>query len=76
MIGILSFSVIVTLFYNLNKNLVIPIVMQQLFNFSLVLVHADLLDVLVYVMLSYFVVATMAVIINPKNILYDKMMEN
>lgn len=76
MIGILSFSIIVTLFYNLNKNLVIPIVMHQLFNYSLIIVKGDLLDILVYVMLSYFVVAIILIIINPKEILYKKVIEN
>ncbi|WP_042147279.1 CPBP family intramembrane glutamic endopeptidase [Paucisalibacillus sp. EB02] len=72
MIGIISFSIIVTLFYNLNKNLVIPITIHQLFNFSLVMVKGDLLDVLQYVMLSYFVVAIVLIFINPKDILYKR----
>ncbi|WP_337442949.1 hypothetical protein [Alkalibacillus haloalkaliphilus] len=72
MIGIISFSIIVTLFYNLNKNLLIPIITHQLFNFSLVLFKGDLLDILVYVMLSYFVVAILLIVINPKEILYKK----
>lgn len=75
MIGILSFSIIVTFFYNLNKNLVIPIVIHQLFNFSLIIVKGDLLDILVYVMLSYFVVALILIVINPKEILYNKVID-
>jgi hypothetical protein len=70
MIGIISFSIMVTLFYNLNKNLVIPIVAHQLFNFSLVLILGDLLHILVYVMLSYLVFAIILIVINPKGILY------
>ncbi|MDH5160593.1 CPBP family intramembrane glutamic endopeptidase [Heyndrickxia oleronia] len=72
MIGIISFSIIVTFFYKINKNLMIPIVMHQIFNFSLVLVRGDLLDILVYVMLSYFAVAVILIVINPKEILYKK----
>lgn len=72
MIGIVSFSIIVTLFYNLNRNLVIPIVMHQLFNFLLALINGDLLNILVYVMLSYFVFAAILIAINPKGILYKK----
>ncbi|MDM8102688.1 MULTISPECIES: CPBP family intramembrane glutamic endopeptidase [Oceanobacillus] len=72
MIGIISFSIIVTLFYNLNNNLLIPIVAHQIFNFSLVIIRGDLLDILVYVMLFYFVVALLFVVINPKHILYKK----
>ncbi|MFA1819293.1 lysostaphin resistance A-like protein [Virgibacillus oceani] len=72
MIGIISFSIIVTLFYNLNKNLMVPIIIHQLFNFSLVLIQGDLLDILVYVMLSYFVVSMILIVINPKEVLYKK----
>lgn len=72
MIGIISFSIIVTLFYNLNKNLLIPIVIHQLFNFSLVMIRGNLLDILAYVMLSYFFVAIILIVINPKEILYKK----
>jgi|SRR5699024_6315723 len=72
MIGIISFSIIVTLFYNLNKNLLIPIITHQLFNFSLVMIRGDLLDILSYVMLSYLFVALILIVINPKKILYKK----
>src|SRR5699024_761331 len=70
LIGIISTSVIMTVFYNLNKNLVITIVIHQLFNFSLVLIKGDLLVVLSYVMPSYFVVAVILVIVNPRGVLY------
>lgn len=75
MIGILAFSIIVTFFYNLNKNLVIPIVIHQLFNFSLIIVKGDLMDILVYVMLFYFVVAIILIVLNPKEILYKSFTE-
>lgn len=72
MIGILSFSIIVTFFYNLNKNLVIPIIIHLLFNYSLVLIKGDLLDVLEYFMLCYFVVALMLIVWNPRGVLYKR----
>lgn len=72
MIGIVSFSIVVSLFYNLNKNLLTPIIIHQLFNFSLVFIIGDLLEILVYVMLSYFVVAIILIVINPKEILYKR----
>jgi membrane protease YdiL (CAAX protease family) len=72
LIGIISFSVIVTLFYNLNKNLMIPIVMHQLFNFLLAIIKGDLLDIFLIIMLSYFVVAVILIVINPFGILYKK----
>lgn len=71
MIGILSFSIIITFFYNLNKNLVIPIIAHQLFNFSLVIIQGDLLDILVYVMLFYCGVASLIIVINPYKVLYN-----
>lgn len=72
MIGIVSFSIILTLFYNLNKNLLIPILMHLLFNFSLVVIKGDLLDVLVYFMLGYFGVALLLIVLNPNGILYKR----
>lgn len=71
MVGIVSFSIIVTVFYNLNRNLLIPIVIHQLFNFLLAMVQGDLLDILVYYMLSYFVIAIILIAVNPKKILYN-----
>src|SRR5699024_7924426 len=76
MIGIISVSVIMTLFYNLNKNLIIPIVIHQLFNFSLVMIRGDLLDILVYVMLSYFVCANVIIVKKPKENLKKKKKKN
>src|SRR5699024_7841104 len=72
MIGIISVSVIMNLFYNINKNLIIPIVIHQLFNFSIVMIKSELLDILVYVMLSYLVVATVLIVIKQKEIIYKK----
>lgn len=72
LIGIISFSVIITFFYYLNQNLVIPIVVHQVFNYSLVIIKGDLLDILVFVMLFYFVVAALLISINPKEILYKR----
>ncbi|WP_010095436.1 CPBP family intramembrane glutamic endopeptidase [Ornithinibacillus scapharcae] len=72
MLGIVSFSVIVTLFYNFNKNLVIPIVAHQLFNFSLDLIRGDLLDILGYYMLLYFLIAIVLILLNPRQVLYTR----
>lgn len=72
MIGIISISIIMTCFYNLSKNLLFPIVIHQLFNFLLALIVADLLDVLIYVMFTYFIAAMILVIINPGEALYPQ----
>lgn len=72
MIGIISLSIIMTCFYNLSKNLLFPIVIHQLFNFLLALIVADLLDILFFVMILYFIAALIIVIINPKEALYTR----
>lgn len=72
MTGIISISVIITFFYNLSRNLLIPILIHQLFNFSLVIVKGDVLDILSYVVPLYLVVAIILIVINPMEILYKK----
>lgn len=72
MIGIVSISIMMTLFFNLNKNLVIPIVIHQLFNFSLVVIPGEVLDVLLYIMPCYVIVALLLIVINPRKILYGR----
>jgi membrane protease YdiL (CAAX protease family) len=48
MTSILSFSILITYFYNIGKNILIAIWMHFLFNFSLKLVQIDLLQLLGY----------------------------
>ncbi len=57
MITIVSFSVVMTWLYNLNKNLMIPIILHLLFNFLTSLIAADLLLVFYYVSSAYVLVA-------------------
>ncbi|WP_156456531.1 CPBP family intramembrane glutamic endopeptidase [Abyssisolibacter fermentans] len=72
MVGIISVTIIMTFFYNLNKNLLVPIIIHQLFNFLLSLIKAETLDVLLYTMIFYFAVAVILIVINPKQKLYKK----
>ena len=62
-----------TIRYGVPKTLQ-SLMLDQIFNFSLVLTKGDLLDILVYVMISYFVVAVILIVVNPKGILYKKYM--
>lgn len=71
MIGIISISIIMTLFYRLNKNLFVPILVHQLFNFFTSKIQGELLGVLSYTSISYFIVAISVVVINPKDLLYE-----
>lgn len=71
MIGIISVSIVMTFFYNLNKNLLVPIIIHQFFNFLISIIKGDLLDIFLYTMLAYFIIAVILIIINPKKILYS-----
>lgn len=70
LVGIMSLSILITYFYNKSKNLLIPIVMHQLLNYSGSLVKADGLQIMFYLSLLYFVAALVLVIINPRKALY------
>lgn len=70
MMGIIAITIIMTVFYNLNKNLLVPILIHQLFNFLVSITKGELLDILQNTSISYFVVAIVLIVINPKEILY------
>lgn len=70
MIAIISVSIIMTFFYNLNKNLIIPIIIHQLFNYLVVISNGQLYNVLLYNAIFYLIVAIILILINPKKILY------
>ena len=69
MIAVIAISVIMTVFYNLNHNLIVPILIHQSFNFLLALNQGDLLDILAYTAIAYGVVAMLLIIVNPKQVL-------
>ena len=70
MIAIISVSIIITVFYNLNKNLVIPIMIHQLFNFLIGIISWDLIELIKYYAILYLLVAIILVIMNPRKVLY------
>lgn len=70
MIAVLGISVIMTVFYNLNHNLIVPILIHQSFNFLLALNQGDLLNILLYTAIAYGGVALGLMVINPKQTLY------
>lgn len=72
MIAIVSVNIMITFFYNLNNNLLIPILIHQLFNFLFSITKVELLDILLYTTISYFIVAVALIVTNPKQILYEK----
>ncbi|MGE7688325.1 CPBP family intramembrane glutamic endopeptidase [Lysinibacillus sp. NPDC097214] len=72
MIALISIKIVMTACYNLNQNLIIPIIIHQLFNFLIGLINGNLLDLIMYNAILYFVVAVLFIIINPKNVLYGQ----
>ncbi len=74
MIAIISLSIIMTAFYNLNHNLFIPIIIHQLFNYSLGIQTGDLLDILTTTAILYLITAAIFIFTNYKNCLYKNRM--
>ncbi|SEN87840.1 CAAX protease self-immunity [Paenisporosarcina quisquiliarum] len=72
MISIQSTTIIMTVFYNLNQNLIVPIIIHQFFNFFIGIINGNLIDLIMYNALFYLVVAVLIIVINPKKVLYGK----
>ncbi|MBD8033980.1 CPBP family intramembrane glutamic endopeptidase [Solibacillus merdavium] len=72
MIAIMSIKIVMTAFYNLNQNLIIPIIIHQFFNLFIGLINGNLIDLIMYNAISYLVVAVLIIIINPRKVLYGK----
>ena len=68
MITIISVSIIITVFYNLNKNLLIPIMIHQLFNFLIGIISWDLIELIKYYAILYLSVAIILVIMDIKRL--------
>lgn len=76
MIAIISVSIIMATFYNLNKNLLVPIIIHQLFNFLIGIISGSLIELIKYYAILYLVVAIILIAINPGNVLYKKFSKN
>ncbi|MGE7094194.1 CPBP family intramembrane glutamic endopeptidase [Lysinibacillus sp. NPDC048646] len=72
MISLMSTKIVMTAFYNLNQNLIIPIIIHQFFNFFIGVINGNLIDLIMYNAIFYLVVAVLIIIINPKKVLYGK----
>lgn len=70
LISIIAVSVMITTFYNLNKNLMIPILIHQLLNFLSSLINTDTLQALYYMAPLYVITAIVLLVVNPKKVLY------
>ncbi len=63
-IGILSLSVVITIYYNKDQNILIAVWIHFLFNFSLQLVIIDLLELLTFLSAGYLLFALVLITIN------------
>ena len=69
MITVISFSVVITFFYNKSKNILIAMWMHFWFNFLLKVVIIDLLPMLIYLSAGYLILAILISIIFKKELL-------
>ncbi|CEP43813.1 CPBP family intramembrane glutamic endopeptidase [Paraclostridium sordellii] len=76
MTSVISISIMITAFYNLNKNLLIPIMIHQLFNFLIGIISGDLIELIKYYAILYLVVAIILIVINPRKALYGSISSN
>lgn len=67
--GIIAVSIIITACYNLSNNLTVPILIHQLFNFSLAIQIGDILPILTVTSVLYVVTAVLFVLVNYKKCL-------
>lgn len=72
LIGVISLSVIITFFYNKSKNILIAMWIHFWFNFLLKIVEIELLTLLIYTSLIYFIFTLILVIIKRKEFLQLK----
>lgn len=68
--GIVAVSIIITAFYNLNHNLIIPIMIHQFFNYFMGIQVGNVLNTLTVTFVLYLIVAVVLVLVNYKKSLY------
>lgn len=72
MVSIISTSILMTACYNLNQNLIVPIIIHQFFNFFIGLINGNLVVLITYNAFFYLAAAILIVMINPKKVMYRK----
>ncbi len=72
LVYIISTSIIITAFYNLNTNLLIPIIIHQLANYLVAIQIGDVLSIITITSAFYFAAAVVLVLVNYRNCLYGK----
>ncbi|WP_246117182.1 CPBP family glutamic-type intramembrane protease [Shouchella miscanthi] len=72
LIGIMAISIIITAFFTIHKNLLIPISIHQFFNFTIAIQVGELLTILTVTSLFYLLIALIIIIVNYKECLYTR----
>ncbi|MGL1893891.1 MAG: CPBP family intramembrane metalloprotease [Spirochaetaceae bacterium] len=72
MVAVVSFSVVITLYYNKSNNILIAMWMHFWFNFLLKIVIIDLLPLLIYISVFYLILAVILIIFNKKQLMVKK----
>jgi membrane protease YdiL (CAAX protease family) len=72
MISIISVSIVITAFYNMNKNLIVPILIHQVFNFLMSVSKVSVVEILYFICIGYLLFAVVLIWINPQKVLYGK----
>lgn len=70
LVSIISVSIIMTVFYNLNDNRIIPITIHQLFNLFINVQRGNQLNILKITAIFYLIFAVILILINYKKCLY------
>ncbi|MFJ7736455.1 lysostaphin resistance A-like protein [Lysinibacillus sp. NPDC097287] len=68
--AIVAISIIITAFYNLNHNLIISIMIHQLFNYFMGIQVGNILNTLTVTSVLYLIVAVVLVLVNYRKCLY------
>lgn len=76
LVYIISASVIMTVFYHRNHNLLIPIIAHQLFNYFLAMQTGDVLQNLMVTAIVYLIVAIVLVLVSPDGLRSSKLAPN
>ena len=74
MVAVISFSIVITFFYNKSGNILIAMWMHFWFNFLLKIVIVDLLPLLIYIYISigYLIMAIIIIVMNKRELLTIK----
>ncbi len=72
MLSIISTTIIMTAFYTINQNLIIPIMIHQFFNFFIGIINDNLIILMMYNAILYSIAAFLLILMNPNKVWSNK----